>query len=281
MSDFAPPAGPPPPTVPEGWAARYNAQYSAWFYVNLYSKKSQWDKPTAPAEDPNAPVPSGPPPGHQEPAPTPTPAPAPAPAAAEPPKTEEKPSAERAFMEAAPPVDNATRPGAAPPSPAYSGDNRGQPVRTARKPRAVSSTRLWANSRKRPRVHSPDNSSSSNNQHRHRSGAIPMAAAPPPRHTSSNHNNSTIALPRPSNKGTTAHPRHSSTTSPREATILPPQQYQQAPAPEKKKGMGTMGGAALGIGAGLLGGALISNAISNSNEEAFEEGMAAADDDDY
>jgi len=48
MADFAPPSGPPPPKVPEGWKAVWNAQYSEWFYVNTYTKKSQWDLPTTP-----------------------------------------------------------------------------------------------------------------------------------------------------------------------------------------------------------------------------------------
>ncbi|KFX90576.1 hypothetical protein O988_08126, partial [Pseudogymnoascus sp. VKM F-3808] len=47
MADFEAPAGPPPPKVPEGWKAQWNEQYKEWFYVNLYTKKSQWDKPTA------------------------------------------------------------------------------------------------------------------------------------------------------------------------------------------------------------------------------------------
>ncbi|KAI1187862.1 hypothetical protein F5B17DRAFT_300291 [Nemania serpens] len=64
MADFEAPQGPPPPKVPEGWIARWNAQYSEWFYVNTFTKKSQWEKPTAPAVDPNAPVPAGPPPGY-------------------------------------------------------------------------------------------------------------------------------------------------------------------------------------------------------------------------
>lgn len=64
MSDFAPPSHPPPPQgLPLGWKAIWNAQYSEWFYVNTYTKESQWDKPTQPAVDPNAPkAPSGPPP---------------------------------------------------------------------------------------------------------------------------------------------------------------------------------------------------------------------------
>jgi len=48
MADFAPPAGPPPPKLPEGWKAVWNDQYSEWFFVNIYTKKSQWDKPTEP-----------------------------------------------------------------------------------------------------------------------------------------------------------------------------------------------------------------------------------------
>ncbi|KAI0137353.1 hypothetical protein BJ170DRAFT_678202 [Xylariales sp. AK1849] len=64
MADFEAPSGPPPPKVPEGWVARWNDQYKEWFYVNKYTKKSQWDKPTAPAVDPNSDGPLGPPPGY-------------------------------------------------------------------------------------------------------------------------------------------------------------------------------------------------------------------------
>jgi len=45
MADFAPPTGPPPPKVPAGWKAVWNDQYNEWFYVNIYTKKSQWNKP--------------------------------------------------------------------------------------------------------------------------------------------------------------------------------------------------------------------------------------------
>ncbi|MCJ1455483.1 hypothetical protein MMC28_005838 [Mycoblastus sanguinarius] len=60
MSDFAPPSGPPPPRVPEGWKAMWNAQYSEWFYVNTYTKQSQWDRPTSPVYPSSS---GGPPPG--------------------------------------------------------------------------------------------------------------------------------------------------------------------------------------------------------------------------
>ncbi|KAI4171243.1 MAG: hypothetical protein LQ343_004449 [Gyalolechia ehrenbergii] len=63
MSDYAPPSGPPPPRVPEGWKAQWNEQYQEWFYVNLHTKVSQWELPTQPAY-PSSPTgaPSGPPP---------------------------------------------------------------------------------------------------------------------------------------------------------------------------------------------------------------------------
>lgn len=64
MADFVPPSGPPPPRVPEGWKAQWNAQYSEWFYVNVHTKQSQWDKPTAPAYPEGGGAPAGPPPGH-------------------------------------------------------------------------------------------------------------------------------------------------------------------------------------------------------------------------
>ncbi|EXJ93364.1 hypothetical protein A1O1_01756 [Capronia coronata CBS 617.96] len=54
MADFVPPPGPPPPKVPEGWKAVYSDQYKEWFYVNLYTKQSTWERPTEPARPPNS-----------------------------------------------------------------------------------------------------------------------------------------------------------------------------------------------------------------------------------
>ncbi|RMD43335.1 hypothetical protein DV735_g1838, partial [Chaetothyriales sp. CBS 134920] len=65
MADFAPPTGPPPPRVPEGWKAVWNDQYKEWFYVNLHTKQSTWEKPTGPApHGTDGPPPLGPPPGY-------------------------------------------------------------------------------------------------------------------------------------------------------------------------------------------------------------------------
>ncbi|KAH8657030.1 hypothetical protein BGZ60DRAFT_434686 [Tricladium varicosporioides] len=65
MADFAPPSGPPPPKVPEGWKAVWNAEYKEWFYVNIYTKKSTWEKPNEPVyPPPSDDAPPGPPPGY-------------------------------------------------------------------------------------------------------------------------------------------------------------------------------------------------------------------------
>ncbi|KAG5788821.1 hypothetical protein H9Q69_012109 [Fusarium xylarioides] len=69
MADFAPPSGPPPPKAPEvpaGWAVRWNDQYKEWFYVNIYTKQSQWEKPTAPVFPADDAAPGGPPPGYDQ-----------------------------------------------------------------------------------------------------------------------------------------------------------------------------------------------------------------------
>ncbi|KAF2826288.1 hypothetical protein CC86DRAFT_27722 [Ophiobolus disseminans] len=56
--------GPPPPRVPEGWKAVWNDQYSEYFYVNVYTKRSQWDVPTSPVYPPGEGPPDHPPPSY-------------------------------------------------------------------------------------------------------------------------------------------------------------------------------------------------------------------------
>ncbi|KAI3403999.2 RCF2 [Candida oxycetoniae] len=34
-----------PPNVPDGWLAKFDEKYSTWFYVDLATKKSQWEAP--------------------------------------------------------------------------------------------------------------------------------------------------------------------------------------------------------------------------------------------
>lgn len=65
MGDFLPPSGPPPPHVPEGWKAQWNDQYKEWFYVNVYTRQSQWEKPTEPVyPSSGSSAPAGPPPSY-------------------------------------------------------------------------------------------------------------------------------------------------------------------------------------------------------------------------
>ncbi|QSS62453.1 hypothetical protein I7I51_02190 [Histoplasma capsulatum] len=45
---FAPPAGPPPPRVPDGWVVQFDDKYKEWFYVNLKTGISQWERPPVP-----------------------------------------------------------------------------------------------------------------------------------------------------------------------------------------------------------------------------------------
>ncbi|KAF2770877.1 hypothetical protein EJ03DRAFT_388640 [Teratosphaeria nubilosa] len=64
MADFAPPPGPPPPQVPAGWKAVWNEQYKEWFYVNIHTKQSTWEKPTEPVYASGDAPPPGAPPGY-------------------------------------------------------------------------------------------------------------------------------------------------------------------------------------------------------------------------
>ncbi|KAK8087638.1 hypothetical protein PG997_002599 [Apiospora hydei] len=224
MTDYAPPAGPPPPVVPEGWTSRWNEQYQAWFYVNLYTKKSQWDKPTSPAEDPNAPVPSGPPPS-QATAEKPT---APSEAAAE------KPTAEREFVEqAAPAVDLATRPGAAPPSPAYSGEK-------APKEKGSFFNKIVGTFQEKTKNAFPQQQQQQPQQQQGYYSSPPpqqqgyYGGPPPP-----------MQQPQPY-YGQPPQGGYYGAPAPQYQ-----QQYQQGAPEPGKKGMGAMGGAALGVGAGL------------------------------
>lgn len=52
--------------MPEGWKAQWNDQYKEWFYVNLYTKQSQWDKPTEPVYSSNGGAPPGSPPNYAQ-----------------------------------------------------------------------------------------------------------------------------------------------------------------------------------------------------------------------
>ncbi|KAB8072837.1 hypothetical protein BDV29DRAFT_176623 [Aspergillus leporis] len=63
---FAPPSRPPPPAVPEGWKAQFDDRYKQWFFINLRTTKSQWDPPQGPAEEELHAPPSEPPPSYED-----------------------------------------------------------------------------------------------------------------------------------------------------------------------------------------------------------------------
>ncbi|OGM43554.1 WW domain protein [Aspergillus bombycis] len=67
---FAPPPGPPPPAVPEGWKAQFDDRYKQWFFVNLRTGKSQWESPQGPAQEELHAPPSEAPPSYEESGPT-------------------------------------------------------------------------------------------------------------------------------------------------------------------------------------------------------------------
>ncbi|MCJ1397936.1 hypothetical protein MMC11_001132 [Xylographa trunciseda] len=64
MADFLPPSTPPPPRVPAGYKAVWNPEYKEWFYVNTLTKESTWTKPTEPAVGAIDAAPAGPPPSY-------------------------------------------------------------------------------------------------------------------------------------------------------------------------------------------------------------------------
>ena len=49
---------------PTGWKAVWNSQYNEWFYVNIRTKQSQWEKPTEPDYGSGDASPLGAPPGY-------------------------------------------------------------------------------------------------------------------------------------------------------------------------------------------------------------------------
>ncbi|XRM47830.1 hypothetical protein ABZX51_010788 [Aspergillus tubingensis] len=57
---------PPTPSVPEGWKAEFDDRYQAWYYINIHTRQSHWERPDQPAP-PAGPVPppAGPPPSRE------------------------------------------------------------------------------------------------------------------------------------------------------------------------------------------------------------------------
>lgn len=257
------------------------------FYVNSYTKKSQWDKPTAPAVDPNAEAPAGPPPGHspavaeEKPAPAVNESTRPAAAAATAPAETSREGGTESHGEPASGAAASYMNGGAAAQPAQSS----QPAQGS--PSQTSEERGYGNKPnglfgKLDKFLNRDKEKGSNGGYSNDGSAsyAPSASpAPQPAYYG--------GPPPPGQYGAgwgAAPPPQPGYGSPAPQAGYyggpPPQQYGYAPPPQQqapaKKGMGAMGGAALGIGAGLLGGAALASAFSHSEEDAYEAGMEDA-----
>ncbi|KAI0998758.1 hypothetical protein K3495_g9441 [Podosphaera aphanis] len=276
MSDnFAPPPGPPPnvaPQVPDGYKAQWNEQYNEWFYVNIYTKKSQWNKPTEPAfPDANS-APPGPPPGRPTSDVKTTPSNESDAALAARMQSEEQDKTRGSLgQQPLPPREQKQKTGffdkllgkASPGSNTNSAQNYQQPPQYSQAPAAYGY------------------------------GATPAPGAygygqPPP----------------PAPYGWGQPPQYGGYQQPYPPQGYPPQGYNPQPgypqpgygagtaaygagypAQQAKKsggggGMGMAGGAALGLGAGLVGGMLLENAIEDHEERIYEQGYQDAQQDD-
>jgi hypothetical protein len=230
-SDFVPPPPhPPPPKLPEGWTARWDPNYRAFYYVNLLTKQSQWELPTAPAT-PGPPV--SPPPSY---------------GGGEGDPSRGRPGLERPFS--APVGGYSTPPGA---QPGYMPQPPPQPQQEPPRSRSQGIASKLSSFLK--------GGSSSQPQR-------PAYGTPPP----SNYYGG----------------------MPPQPGYYPPQQpqyYPQQPpnngmygGPQRKRGMGGMGmlgGAGLGLGAGMLGGMLLGEAISDHDQHEYMEGYQDAQDQDF
>ncbi|KAH6885930.1 hypothetical protein B0T10DRAFT_462175 [Thelonectria olida] len=288
MDDFAPPTGPPPPRapeVPEGWVARWNDQYKEWFYVNIHTKVSQWNKPTAPAYPAGESAPNGPPPGY---APGDGPAPS--------------------DVKINPYDDPANRAGG-------SSHQEDEDARLAAKLQAEEDSRARG-SGSSPAIPpgygspSPGQSSYPNElppRERGKSGGgflgkllgkgKQMAAGGS--HGGGGHYGSGQNYQQqqyyPQQQGYGQGPPMGGYYGQQQ---YGQQQYGQPhyggggygyqqqgyygqQPPKKSGGMGMAGGAALGVGAGLIGGALIADAIDDNEQEAYQEGYQDGNDNDF
>ncbi|CCC07370.1 unnamed protein product [Sordaria macrospora k-hell] len=283
MADFiAPPPGPPPPKVPEGWVARWNDQYKEWFYVNTYTKKSQWEKPTEPAVPPrDESAPAGPPPSYSAG------------------DSKHAPSDSKSSHSNNPYDNPANRSDA---SHSYEDED----ARLARQLQAEEDARAAAAANQRahtpsggqqspfpsqlpPRPDANDRGSGSKGSFL---GKIFGAAGKVKPSGSSSHGYGGGGYPAqghsPAPYAQQQQPMYAQQQGPPQGGYggYPPQQgyapqqgyYQQQQAygrPARSGGgggMGMMGGAALGLGAGVLGGALIADAVNDHDQEIYQDG---------
>lgn len=273
MADFAPPSGPPPPRVPEGWKAQWNEQYKEWFYVNLHTKQSQWDKPTEPAYPGNDGAPAGPPPGYDH-------------------NRTQQTGPEKSF--------GSNNPyGSAPGSGAGSAHNVNDDEALARKLQAEEESRAHQSA---PRTGASDSYYSSSQpqsqpqysnelppreQDRGKSKGGFLGKLLGKSSSSSSRPNQAYGQQQSYQQGypqggyMQGAPQQQYGYPPQQGYYgqggYPPQQQyyaQQQPQRRTGGGMGGMGGMALGAGAGLLGGALLMDGIDHMEDNAYDQGVS-------
>ncbi|EEP79234.1 conserved hypothetical protein [Uncinocarpus reesii 1704] len=332
---FAPPSGPPPPPVPEGWRAQYSDAYRQWYYVDLSTGVSQWDPPTMPTESVAQPpvrppaASSSPPPSYEASGSGNTEA------AATAAKADQKkgPLPEQPQLGSNNPYlsENSNRyPHETPVSPEKkdvkkSPDSGDDDARLAAQLQEEENERarqqgydsvLEANNTEPRTSHStripeptlPSPSSSNQQQSKGKSGFFGKLLDKAKRHASSSASSSTSRLhaPHAPHAPHSPHASHaayySPSPQPQSQYMYPPQQqpfggyagypqqgaggYYGAPFPPQQGyvphnrlggrgggGMGMAGAAALGMGGGLLGGALLANALDDDYGDGYQDGF--------
>ncbi|BCR98988.1 uncharacterized protein AKAW2_40671A [Aspergillus luchuensis] len=264
---FAPPSGPPPPSVPEGWKAQFDDRYKQWFYVDLRTGRSQWERPEGPTyqEDSQRP-PSGPPPSYDASSPGPRPSSAAA-------GGDKKPLGSRNPYNSQPDstLESDARLAAQLQAEEEAQARRRSPMPPAQAQSGAASDYYAENSSSR--VQSPQGPSTSPAPKQERSrGFLGKLMG---RHSGGGSSSSSaggMGYSRPPQQAAYGYPQAGYGGYP------PPQQagygyssypaqggyYAQQQAPQRRhNGMGTAGAAALGVGGGLLGGFLLADAVED------------------
>ncbi|KAL6232893.1 hypothetical protein BDW75DRAFT_11321 [Aspergillus navahoensis] len=320
---FAPPPGPPPPSVPEGWTTQYDDNYKQWFFVNLATGRSQWEPPQStstptPSTPAQAPVPASelthssgltdtpaPPPSYEESGPA-------NPSAIASAEATDKKTAHRFSSNNPYKGESASSPG----TPGASGSGPGATKDTVESDaelaarlqaeedaRAGSAAAGYYDSNDAP--HSPIPSASAGDRDKGKekkkgffsklmskaasaSGPRPGFAPPRPHHHQPAafghppHGSYGAPSPGPGYGGPGGYypPQHGYGPSvgygPQPAYGYPPQGYYGGGMQPQRRhgggGMGMAGAAALGVGGGLIGGALLADAIDDDHDYGGDYG---------
>ncbi|KIX09031.1 uncharacterized protein Z518_00109 [Rhinocladiella mackenziei CBS 650.93] len=269
MSEYAPPAGPPPPKVPEGWKAVFNEQYKEWFYVNLHTKQSTWEKPTGPAPRPDEDAPPGaPPPSYSSGPNDPHVSDAKRPLESNNPYKHENETDEEMARRLQNEEDHPSNSRGASDD-YYNSGNHGGP-----NPPGIQGGYPGAPSPSNPLPPRPESSGKSKGLFSKLLGKS-SSSSPYPQHARPG-----AGYPPPPAGYQPGYPPQG--YPPQGYGGYPPQGYGGYPPggygggygapPRKSGGLGAGGAAALGLGGGLLGGALLADAINDGDQDAYQEG---------